>query len=31
MPAAFFADELIAAYPDAKVILNKRDIDSWYK
>ncbi|KAJ5129770.1 uncharacterized protein N7515_005809 [Penicillium bovifimosum] len=30
--AAEFGPELIAAYPDAKVILNvRRDIDSWYR
>ncbi|KAE8405571.1 hypothetical protein BDV37DRAFT_89837 [Aspergillus pseudonomiae] len=30
--AAEFAPELIAAYPDAKVILNvRRDLDGWYK
>lgn len=29
--AAEFAPELVAAYPDAKVILNvRRDLDSWY-
>jgi hypothetical protein len=25
-----FAQELMAAYPDAKVILSTRDVDSWY-
>ncbi|KAM0543252.1 hypothetical protein ACHAPJ_012397 [Fusarium lateritium] len=30
-PAIAFADDLIAAYPEAKVILVERDIDSWYK
>ncbi|TDZ16167.1 putative membrane protein [Colletotrichum orbiculare MAFF 240422] len=30
-PAASFADELIEAYPDAKVVLTTRDVDSWYK
>jgi hypothetical protein len=29
-PAVAFAKELIEAYPDAKVILNTRDIDSWH-
>ncbi|BFZ61737.1 hypothetical protein YB2330_002812 [Saitoella coloradoensis] len=29
-PCAAFAPELIAAYPDAKVILTLRDVDSWY-
>ena len=32
LPAARFAPELIAAYPNAKVILNKRDdADAWYR
>lgn len=31
MPALCFAEELIAAYPEAKVILTVRDIDSWYR
>ena len=30
-PAALMAEELIAAYPNAKVILIERDIDRWYK
>lgn len=30
MPAAYFAQELIAAYPEAKVILTVRDVDSWF-
>ncbi|KAF7593192.1 hypothetical protein BBP40_011822 [Aspergillus hancockii] len=30
-PCSAFGPELIKAYPDAKVILNTRDIDSWYK
>ncbi|KAJ5314848.1 uncharacterized protein N7443_001732 [Penicillium atrosanguineum] len=30
-PAIAFADDLIAAYPDAKVVLVERDIDSWYE
>jgi len=30
-PTAFFADELIAAYPDAKVVLMQRDFNAWYK
>lgn len=25
-----FAEELIAAYPEARVILSLRDVDSWY-
>ncbi|KAI0377368.1 hypothetical protein F5Y04DRAFT_179907 [Hypomontagnella monticulosa] len=29
---ALFAPELIAAYPDAKVVLNvRRDVDAWYR
>lgn len=31
LPAAAFAPELIAAYPNAKVILTNRDPDSWHK
>ncbi|KAI1373084.1 hypothetical protein F4677DRAFT_448677 [Hypoxylon crocopeplum] len=32
LPGAVFAPELIAAYPDAKVILNvRRDLDAWYR
>lgn len=30
-PAACFAKELIESYPDAKVILSNREIDSWFK
>lgn len=30
VPCAVFAQELIAAYPEAKVILTYRDLDSWY-
>jgi len=30
-PAVAFAEDLIAAYPDAKVVLVERDIESWYK
>ncbi|GME32211.1 hypothetical protein GTA08_BOTSDO11323 [Neofusicoccum parvum] len=29
-PAVAFARELIEAYPEAKVILTTRDVDSWY-
>ena len=29
--ASFYAESLIPAYPDAKVILVERDIDNWYK
>ncbi|MCJ1357618.1 MAG: hypothetical protein MMC33_007614 [Icmadophila ericetorum] len=30
VPAACFGPELIAAYPDAKVILTLRDVDKWH-
>ncbi|WQF89320.1 hypothetical protein CDEST_14334 [Colletotrichum destructivum] len=30
-PAASFAAELIEAYPEAKVILTTRDVDSWFE
>ena len=30
-PAALFAPELIATYPEAKVILTERDIDKWHR
>lgn len=30
IPAAIFPAELIAAYPNAKVILTTRNVDSWY-
>ncbi|KAL4786910.1 hypothetical protein BJX76DRAFT_64137 [Aspergillus varians] len=30
-PCSIFASELIRAYPEAKVILNHRDVDSWYE
>ncbi|KAL4881778.1 hypothetical protein BJY04DRAFT_207277 [Aspergillus karnatakaensis] len=30
-PCSIFALELIKAYPEAKVILNYRDVDSWYE
>ncbi|KAJ7891152.1 hypothetical protein B0H13DRAFT_1625970 [Mycena leptocephala] len=29
-PAAMFAEDLVAAYPDAKVILTNRDSDKWW-
>ncbi|PLB46380.1 hypothetical protein P170DRAFT_411610 [Aspergillus steynii IBT 23096] len=29
-PGALFAPELIKAYPEAKVILNHRNVDDWY-
>lgn len=31
IPAIGFAEELIKAYPEAKVILTDRDVDSWYE
>lgn len=31
LPAICFAPELIAAYPDAKVVLVGRDLDAWYQ
>ncbi|KAL3425179.1 nad dependent epimerase [Phlyctema vagabunda] len=30
LPAAAFAPEIIAAFPNSKVILTTRDVDSWY-
>lgn len=30
-PAVAFAEDLIAAYPEAKVILVEREIESWYR
>lgn len=30
-PAALFAKELVAAYPEAKVVLVERDVDRWYE
>ncbi|KAI4270504.1 MAG: hypothetical protein LQ337_006635 [Flavoplaca oasis] len=30
VPATPFAEDLITAYPDAKIILMERDIDSWF-
>ena len=30
MPPASFAVELIAAYPEAKVVLMERDVEAWY-
>lgn len=29
-PGCFFAAELMAAYPDAKVVLVERDVDKWF-
>jgi hypothetical protein len=31
VPSICFAEELIAAYPEAKVILNNRDVDAWLR
>ena len=31
MPCAAFWEELIVAYPEAKIILVERDIEAWYK
>lgn len=31
MPAAYFVEELLEAYPDAKVILTVRDVDEWHR
>lgn len=31
MPAICFAEELIATYPNAKVVLVEREIESWYR
>ncbi|KAL8672265.1 MAG: hypothetical protein Q9168_003266 [Polycauliona sp. 1 TL-2023] len=30
-PSAMFGPELISTYPDAKIILNTRDVDRWYQ
>ncbi len=30
-PCCFFVEEFCAAYPDAKVIANYRDFDSWFR
>ncbi|KAJ6526730.1 P-loop containing nucleoside triphosphate hydrolase protein [Mycena capillaripes] len=30
-PSVVFAEDLIAAYPDAKVVLTSRDLDKWWK
>jgi hypothetical protein len=30
-PAVAFAEELVATYPAANVILTTRDVDSWYR
>lgn len=31
IPAVVFAEELIRAYPEAKVVLTLRDVDPWYE
>ena len=31
MPSISFCEELIAAYPEAKVVLNTRDVDAWLR
>ncbi|GLI77737.1 hypothetical protein PoHVEF18_006030 [Penicillium ochrochloron] len=31
VPAACFAEELMTAYPNAKVILTNRDVDAWFE
>ena len=31
VPVVLFAEELIATYPDAKIILTNRNVDSWHK
>ncbi len=31
IPGSLFTEELIRAYPDAKVIVTTRDLDSWYR
>lgn len=31
LPAILFADELLVAYPDAKVVLTMRDPEKWWK
>jgi len=31
VPCICFAEELIAAYPEAKVLLNERDVDDWLR
>lgn len=30
-PGAVFVEELVEAYPDAKVVLTLRDVDDWYR
>lgn len=31
VPCFVFAEELIKAYPDAKVVLNRRELDAWFE
>lgn len=31
MPAVSFSEELITAYPEAKVVLVQRDVEAWYR
>lgn len=31
IPCVLFADELLQAYPEAKVVLTERDADGWIK
>lgn len=31
IPAVLFADELVDAYKDAKVVLTERDVEGWIK
>lgn len=31
IPPCYFWEDMLAAYPDAKVILVERDVDSWYQ
>jgi len=31
VPHVLFAEDLMAAYPDAKIVLNTRDLDSWWR
>lgn len=31
LPCTVFLDELLAAYPNAKVVITHRDVDSWLR
>lgn len=31
IPCVLFADELLKAYPEAKVVLTERDVEGWIK